>query len=212
MVSLPARKLKASSSKSICRFASTKSSPQKNVLTEVILEMNYCYHLEFNDEVVYYKPQPLTIEFVDKNGQIRKYTPDFEVRKIKRIGELVEVKPRKYIATSRVNENYQEIKDKINEIGFKFVLVDELEIEASPLLDNFKKLYRYRRREYLDRVALNRARLLIVRPISLYFFLQKLNGIADLKQIYVWLALGLLSFKIDEEELNLSTEVSFHDY
>ncbi len=104
------------------------------------------------------------------------------------------------------------VVQSLAEIGFKFVLVDELEIEASPLLDNFKKLYRYRRREYLDRVALNRARLLIIRPISLYFFLQKLNGIADLKQIYVWLALGLLNFKIDEEELNLSTEVSFHDY
>lgn len=211
MLVKPARKLKPSTSKSICRFASTKSFPNKNIMTEVILEMNFCYHLEFDSDVIHYQAQPITLNFIDSHGTAREYTPDFEVHYRCGLKKYVEIKPKKYIANSRVSEYRYEIELKIRELGYIFEIVSEDYIEQAPLLENYKKLYRYRRQEYLEVNSLNIAQATIKEPTTIKDLLKQLNGIADLKQVYVWLALGALKFNISGEELSVMTEVRFNE-
>ncbi len=63
--------------KSITKFPAQKSSSSKIAL-ESPLERDFCYHLEFDQDVVSYEPQPEGYEYV-LDGELRFYTPDFEV-------------------------------------------------------------------------------------------------------------------------------------
>jgi hypothetical protein len=64
-------------SKSITKFPSTKSDDSPTI-TESPLEADFCYHLEFDKEVIQYEAQPLCFEYW-YDGAIHLYTADFEV-------------------------------------------------------------------------------------------------------------------------------------
>lgn len=64
-------------SKSITKFPSTKSDDSPTI-TESPLEADFCYHLEFDKEVLQYEAQPLCFEYW-YDGAIHYYTADFEV-------------------------------------------------------------------------------------------------------------------------------------
>ncbi len=64
-------------SKSITKFPSTKSDDSPTI-TESPLEADFCYHLEFDKEVIQYEAQPLCFEYW-YDGAIHSYTADFEV-------------------------------------------------------------------------------------------------------------------------------------
>ena len=64
-------------SKSITKFPSTKSDNSPTI-TESPLEADFCYHLEFDKEVIQYEAQPLCFEYWYDDA-IHYYTADFEV-------------------------------------------------------------------------------------------------------------------------------------
>ena len=64
-------------SKSITKFPSTKSDDSPTI-TESPLEADFCYHLEFDKEVIQYEAQPLSFEYWYDDA-IHSYTADFEV-------------------------------------------------------------------------------------------------------------------------------------
>lgn len=61
--------------KSITKFPAQKSS-RSMVVLESPLERDFCYHLEFDQDVVSYEPQPEGYEYV-LDGELRFYTPYF---------------------------------------------------------------------------------------------------------------------------------------
>lgn len=69
------RNLKNMKGKTICRFPSRKPTP-RTIYTEGVLERDYCYHLEANENVVEYESQPIGFYYwIGLERHI--YTPDF---------------------------------------------------------------------------------------------------------------------------------------
>lgn len=69
------RNLKNMKGKTICRFPSREPTP-RTIYIEGVLERDYCYHLEANENVVEYESQPIGFYYwIGLERHI--YTPDF---------------------------------------------------------------------------------------------------------------------------------------
>lgn len=123
----PARKLKRSAVKNIVRFPPIKANNGKSILLESILESKYCFHLEFDSNVEEYFPQPKTFD-ISVGSELRRYTPDFEVRY--KSGELkyVEVKPIERAETQHYQELFCDFEASLENTKASFLLVNEVEI------------------------------------------------------------------------------------
>lgn len=120
---------------------------ERSITYESLLERDYIYLLEFDDDVVSYLEQPLTIYYTDSNKS-RRYTPDFlVVRKNKK--QLVEVKPYEKLQQILSDEKQSQkfyIADKYcanNEID-EFVIITEKDINSC-FLKNIKYLFAFSR-------------------------------------------------------------------
>lgn len=205
----PARKLKRSAVKNIVRFPPIKANSGKSILLESILESKYCLHLEFDSNVEEYSPQPKTFE-IPSGSELRKYTPDFEVRYSS--GELryVEVKPVERAGTQHYQELFYDFEAFLENTGASFLLVNEVEIFQQPLLSNYEKLYQYRKRPTLDMRNLHKCAECVSAPLPLSSLISKLGDQASVREIYSWLARGYLTFDMHTEALTMSTEVKFN--
>ena len=68
------KRLRKSYSALTGRFASHKNC--YTLFFESSLERDAMYILELDDQILGFKEQPVTIEFLDEGGRQRKYTPD----------------------------------------------------------------------------------------------------------------------------------------
>lgn len=205
----PARKLKKSAVKNIVRFPPVKSNGGKSILVESILESQYGLHLEFNSEVSSYDPQPETFRVPLENGELVTYTPDFRVRYLSGAVIFVEVKP-----TDRTDEDYRilfaRFEQMLRPFNVGFELVDESVILLQPRLSNYELLYQFRKRPSLDMANLYGCSKTLKGAAPLSYVVQKLKGLATLREIYTWIAMGYLDFDMDAEKLTLATKVTFH--
>lgn len=155
MEHLPKRRdLKKLKRKTICRFPSTKGD-KSVVLTEGVLEKDFCYHLEFDNDVVEYQSQPLGYYYYMEDGK-HGYTPDFKVLVNTAEGRselYYEIKERKYL-----EEDFEvEFKAKQwppKNIGKDLILVDDFYIRKQPRLTNLKRVYAAKRRGFPDDVLI----------------------------------------------------------
>lgn len=205
----PARKLGKSAVQNIVRFPAIKSNGGKTILVESILESEYCLHLEFDPDVVAYFPQPKTFIMDDGLGETS-YTPDFEVHYASGRKELVEVKPLSRSESDRFRQKFARFESLLKPTNYQFKVVNEIDIEKQPLLSNYQKLYRFKKRPTLDMDNLHRCAAQIKSQISLLELRAMLGGYASLREIYSWLALGFLHFDIRSESLVMATQVKFH--
>lgn len=122
----------------IVYFPSRKNS--RVIVCESKLEADFCQWLEFDPEVISYKPQPVTI-CIRVEGKIKEYTPDFQVSYRLRPDVFYEVKP----ASVNTWDDYMEMMKQVEQhfiyhgVGFKLKLDTEIRIE--PFLGNLKFLY-----------------------------------------------------------------------
>ena len=104
---------------------------QKSIAFESTLERDLITILEFNSSVYDVTEQPVTIEYVNKNGRNVTYTPDFLVifndpnnlihsTKISRKPWLIEVKPRDVLI-----KKYEELKPKFK-IAMKYAKENDM--------------------------------------------------------------------------------------
>ncbi|QIL91246.1 hypothetical protein GNX18_16745 [Microbulbifer sp. SH-1] len=208
-MNIPARKLKKSSVKNINRFTPTKANGGKTILVESCLEALYCYHLEFDPNVETYFPQPRT--FTVSNGfEENTYTPDFYVRYFCGAQKYIEVKPQKNAELDSFQSLFIRFKESLVNTNIGFLVVNELDIEKEPLISNFQKLYQFKKRPTLDLSKLYRCSESISTSLSLGALIKSLEGKANLREIYTWLALGYLVFDIESEKLTVNTLVEFH--
>ncbi|MDO8909522.1 MAG: Tn7 transposase TnsA N-terminal domain-containing protein [Pseudohongiella sp.] len=205
----PARKLKKSSVKNIVRFPSTKSNLGETILVESILESKYCLHLEFNENVTRYYPQPQTFRITDDLGHVT-YTPDFEVHYRDGTQGYVEVKPLRYATSEEFTQLFARFEKTLAETGKKFHVATEIEIYEQPLLDNYEKLYQFRKRHSIDRRRLHQCAEGISGPITLSALIAQFKSHISLREIYTWLAHGFLVFDISSESLTMDTEVTLN--
>lgn len=205
----PARKLKRSAVKNIVRFPAIKSNGGKTILVESILESKYCLHLEFDPEVKAYFPQPKTFNVPNEIGEST-YTPDFEIHFVSSSRRYVEVKPLEKSESDHFQDLFANFESTIEDPNCDFKVVDEFEVYAQPLLSNYEKLYKYRKRPLLDMANLHRCAAIVKMKIPLSRLIALLGDNATIREVYSWLALGYLQFDMKKEQLTMSTEVEFN--
>ena len=202
----PARKLKKSPVKNICLFPAIKSMDKRPILVESILEMKYCLHLEFDDQVESYFGQPETFRLVIDSQQIS-YTPDFKVVLVDGGTLYVEVKPSTRASSARNKKLFKQFQAHCQASGSKFLVVDETTILSQPLLSNFEKLFRYRKKPIVDYSALVAVAEKFTGSVELR---EVVDDECSLGDVYTWLAFGYLTFEIKNESLSLATQVTFN--
>lgn len=147
---MPARKIGVSRFYMRGYVASRKGLPSQQA--ESLLEHDFLTLLEYDPRVERFVAQPFTIEWNDKNGKRRKYTPDVIVKYscLAQFHEpwlkttIFEVKPR-----NKLKEDWDELRPKFRaaigwakEFGCTFHLVTEQEIRT-PFLQNARHLLSY---------------------------------------------------------------------
>ena len=152
---------------------------------ESLLELDYLYHLEFDDQVADYDMQPIWIPFININGKKTKYPPDIKVNYTK-AGKLEKGFPYSIIEIKfkeELEQKEEEYKPKFlaveqycteNNCGFE--IVDESQIRTS-ILKNYKFFYRYLPTQSLPKVptdVLQLAKQLV--SFSGFEFLDKIDG------------------------------------
>lgn len=209
----PAKKLKASLCHNICKFPSTEKNEGggRAILTQSILEKDYCYHLEFDQTVANYYPQPITIDVVYDDGEEHSYTPDFEV--CYRNGEkaYIEVKPAKYIGDPEYQMLLGYVSQKVAKNGMALRHVDECFIRREPLLTNLKRLFRFRSKFSPDRMLFDDQKNNISGHSSFSSLLKNTDETVTTQKLYIWIAHGYLKFDLDNEQLTGATVVEVNE-
>lgn len=141
-INMSTRKIKKSYISCTGYFASYKNKIQ--IAFESVLERDFYMLLEFDENVISYAEQPITINYEYKDGSKRKYTPDCLVTYKDGTQRYYEVK---YINEIR-NDN--ELREKLDflksyfydEYTLKFDIFTDEEI-GRIYLDNLKFLYKF---------------------------------------------------------------------
>ncbi|MFX4238770.1 Tn7 transposase TnsA N-terminal domain-containing protein [Aliarcobacter butzleri] len=141
-INMSTRKIKKSYISCTGYFASYKNKIQ--IAFESVLERDFYMLLEFDENVISYAEQPITINYEYKDGSKRRYTPDCLITYKDGTGRYYEVK---YINEIR---NDSELREKLNflksyfydEHTLKFDIFTDEDIDKI-YLDNLKFLYKF---------------------------------------------------------------------
>lgn len=208
----PARKLKRSAVKNIFRFPAIKANNGKTILVESRLESQYCLHLEFDNSVVEYIPQPKTFNLpsLSEEEVTNKYTPDFFVRYNFDRSAYIEVKPKDESETEHFNDIFSRFETFLNSSSASFHVKNEEFITQQPLLKNYEALFKYRKRPSLNTQNLYQCASKIEGKRKFSEIIKELESSANLREVYTWLALGYLYFDMTSEVFSMNTEVKFN--
>lgn len=134
-----ARKIQSSRVKNFSKFPSLKKG--EPIYCESLLECDFCYLAEIDPDVLYYCEQPFTVIYY-RDGKEYRYTPDFYLKK-KDGNYIVEVKPKEKADSKEWKELFDIVAPILEEGGYTFVVVTDVEIRREPRLTNVKILSRY---------------------------------------------------------------------
>lgn len=209
----PARQIKRSAVKSIHKFPSTKSGgggcqPYRMVLVESVLENDFCFHLEDNDDVLRYYPQPKTYQLNSERLSDRNYTPDFEVHLRDGRKLFVEVK-KDFSNLDEIYLHKLEVAEKEMLIdGYLFARVDKAAIRIEPLLSNLKWLQRYRRADLNNDGLLAILKSVVPNPETLLDLVSNNAGIRT-ETVYQLIAGGQIKVDLMKEKIGVESEVCY---
>lgn len=141
-INMSSRKIKKSYISCTGYFASYKNKIQ--IAFESVLERDFYMLLEFDENVISYTEQPITINYEYKDGSKRRYTPDCLV--------FYKDGTKRYYEVKYINEirNDSELREKLDflksyfydEHTLKFDIFTDEEI-GKIYLDNLKFLYKF---------------------------------------------------------------------
>ncbi len=124
--------------KHIVYFPSLKNSRQ--IVCESKLEADFCLLLEFDQSIISYHPQPITISTVV--GDTRKrYTPDFLIKRRYQKDLYVEIKPDAQLLTNDYLEHILQARRQFRKRGANFLLIDAKKIRTHHKLNNLRTIY-----------------------------------------------------------------------
>ena len=91
------------------------------------LERRACYLFEFSPGVVAFREQPIKF-LIPYFGQIKRYTPDFEL--IFESGEIcyVEIKPKSKLEAPENNSFFKAVFKELKSLGYLFIIITEEEL------------------------------------------------------------------------------------
>ena len=125
------------------KFASQKMG--KSILVDEKHEFDFCFILEYSDEVLSYEAQPKAL-YYDFSGRRYRYTADFLVHYRNGTQQLIEVKPRSSINDPEFREKFDLRKLAAADAGQELILVTDKQIKEGFRLNNYKQLHRHSHR------------------------------------------------------------------
>lgn len=144
MLDKPARKIKNNYGKKNTGYFPSKKNG-RGIAYESLLERDYMYLLEYDDDVISYLEQPITLEYVYLNRK-RSYTPDIKVERNNKI-QIIEIKPYEKLKLILEDDKF---KTKLDVAAnyclhnqFEFKIVTDMDIRNGSLLNNIMFLHRY---------------------------------------------------------------------
>lgn len=108
------------------------------------IERDLLYFLEYWQNVAWYQEQPMTIKYATPDGQIHRYTPDYEIHE-GAVKTLVECKPEARLDSGHAQQQRQIGQTWAEENGYGFVTITDTELRSGHQLSNLKLLWRYAR-------------------------------------------------------------------
>lgn len=108
------------------------------------IERDLLYFLEFWQAVTWYREQPMTIEQIMADGQVRRYTPDYEIHE-ESTKTLVECKPADRLESTHAQQQRHIGQAWAQENGYRFVTFTDHALRAGHQLANLKLFWRYAR-------------------------------------------------------------------
>jgi len=201
------RDLRGRHGPTICKFASTKSEVIP-VLTEGKLEADFCYHLEFNQNVLKYECQPLGY-FYSKGGdssQNKKkpyYTPDFQVWYKDLSIWYYEVKQVEFI-DPELELLFPILQNQAVILKKKLVFALDSEIRAEPFFSNLKTIFKAKKNRDINGSLLRTISSLLKKhkKVSAFDFIHKHNVTASIGDFYCLLAHYKIKTDIKNFELS----------
>lgn len=108
------------------------------------IERDLLYFLEYWQAVTWYREQPMTIEHPLADGQVHRYTPDYEIHEGP-VRIIAECKPTARLGSSQAEQQRQIGRVWAETNGYRFVTFTDTELRAGHQLENLKLLWRYAR-------------------------------------------------------------------
>ena len=140
----PVRKISNIRSKKNTGFFPSKKIGRP-VAFESLLERDYIFLIEFDNDVTYYQEQPLSIQYF-YSGKKYKYTPDFKIIR-KSASQLIEIKPKdkleKILCDEKAKRKFYAGHQFCVANEYEFKIVTDEEIRSGFLLNNIKYLFMY---------------------------------------------------------------------
>lgn len=140
---MPVRKVYRHGRNIIGKIPSVKM--ERMIAFESLIERDFIYLLDYEQEVQWFEEQPLSIEY-QHEGKILHYTPDFHLLENGR-NVLVECKPEKFISTSENRLKAAIARRWCQDRSWEFRIVTDQQIRAGFRLQNIKLLTRYSRQK-----------------------------------------------------------------
>ncbi len=182
-------------------YPSVKNNRQ--IAWESQLEKKACNLFEYSSVVKRYREQPRTV-YVPNQGEVRRYTPDFELTLTS--GELVyvEIKPVKKLNNQKLKERLQDISRWFEEYGYHFIVITDEELNQ-PIRQRNLSMLRQSLRYLCTPDLVQRAREWMEGITEAT--LEELFSYLDSRiQTYALIAQGHLAINLDEQ-INLNSQV-----
>lgn len=138
---MPVRKVSNRGGNIIGRFPSLKM--ERMIAFESLIERDFIYLLDFEQDVEWFAEQPLTISY-QHQGKTLKYTPDFHII---RNGQnvLAECKPEKHIQSAENQRKFTAACSWCMARGWTFQVVTDTHLRSGCRLQNVKLLTQFAR-------------------------------------------------------------------
>lgn len=138
---MPVRTVSNRGGNIIGKFPSIKM--RRMIAFESLLERDFIYLLEYDEDVEWFEEQPLTIEY-QHEGKVRHYTPDFHLLE-RGDHVLIECKPECFTDKDENRHKFVAARKWCREGGWIFRVVTDREIRTGFHLHNVKLMTRYAR-------------------------------------------------------------------
>ena len=138
---MPVRKVSNRGGNVIGQFPSIKM--KRMVAFESLIERDYLYLLDYEQNIEWFEEQPLTVEY-RHNGKILHYTPDFHIVEAGQ-DVLVECKPLAFVDKDKNQRKFSAARAWCTEHGWAFRVVTDQDVRTKYRLENVKLLTRYAR-------------------------------------------------------------------
>lgn len=112
---------------------------------ESILEADTARFLEVSPHVIRYAAQPSVEVYYDKDGEPRKYYPDFRAVLTDESEIDIEVKPDRKLNNPLVKGKLERVIHRYEELGRKFRIFTDRHVRADPLCGNLQLILRHSR-------------------------------------------------------------------